>query len=520
MNTRTDSYSPSAATAALAGMLAAAVALGVGELVAGLTGGRSLVVAVGDWVIDHAPHALVAFGKRNFGTNDKPALVVGIVIVSLLFGAVLGIASRRHATIGITGIAAFGIAGLLAALADPLHSTAPAVITAIAAVAAGIGTLAVLLDLRRPGRTSGTDQPGTHEPAPTPDRRAFLRLAGGSTIVAVLGALTGRALLARGAHAVASARARLHIPRARRPVAPPSPAMSLDTAGITANNDFYNIDTAIAYPQIDYETWRLRIHGMVHHPIEFRYDDLTSMELIEQYVTLQCVSNEVGGNLVSNALWRGVRLRDLLTRAGIDPRADQVIGRSVDDFTVGFPTTAALDNRGAMVALAMNGEPLPIAHGFPARLIVPGLYGYVSATKWLSEIELSRFDQFDAYWVQRGWSQQGPIQTQSRIDVPRPSRTVRAGTVAVAGVAWAPTRGISKVEIQVDNQPWQTSQLADALSNDTWRQWHYQWDAAPGTHRLRVRATDGDGILQSGHDQEPQPGPATGYHTVTVDVTG
>ena len=195
---------------------------------------------------------------------------------------------------------------------------------------------------------------------------------------------------------------------------------------VTPNDDFYRIDTALTYPQIDYEHWRLSVHGMVTTPLTVTFDELAAMELIEQYVTIGCVSNEVGGNLVSTAAWRGVRLRDLLDRAGVDPAADQVVGRSADDFTVGFPTTAAVDDRGAMVAIAMNGEPLPIKHGFPARLIVPGLYGYVSATKWLSDIELTRFDSYDAYWVQRGWTQQGPIKTQSRIDVPSSRRTLRA----------------------------------------------------------------------------------------------
>lgn len=498
--------------AALAGLLAASVALAVTELAAGISKGRSLVVAVGDWVINHAPHALVDFGKRNFGTNDKTALVVGIVIVSLLFGAALGVVSRRVLAVGAIGIAVFGVTGMLAALADTQPSARSAVFSAACGVAAGITTLWLLL--RTP----------THpdQPSAVGDRRAFLQLAAGAAVVGAASALVGRKLLERGAHAVAVARERIGLPAARHPVAPPSAAMTVAVAGVTPlvtpNADFYRIDTAIAYPQIDYEHWRVRIHGMVHTPIELSFDDLARMDLIEQYVTIGCVSNLVGGNLVSTAAWRGVRLRDLLARAGVDTSADQVIGRSVDGFTVGFPTTAALDDRGAMIAIGMNGTPLPVEHGFPARLIVPGLYGYVSATKWLSEIELGRFDQFDAYWVQRGWAQQGPILTQSRIDVPQPQRTVRAGTVPVAGVAWAPTRGIRRVEVQIDDQPWRPARLADALSTDTWRQWNYPWDATPGTHQLRVRATDGTGTLQDGTDQPPGPYGATGYHTINVQV--
>jgi len=315
----------------------------------------------------------------------------------------------------------------------------------------------------------------------------------------------------------------LHLPPASNPVVPPTAAMDVGVAGVTplvtANGDFYRIDTALTFPQIDHEQWHLRIHGMVSTPVTVTFDDLAAMELIEQYATIQCVSNDVGGNLVSTAAWRGVRLHDLLARAGVAGDADQVVGRSVEGFTVGFPTSAALDDRGAMVAIGMNGVPLPIEHGFPARLIVPGLYGYVSATKWLSDIELTRFDRYDAYWVQRGWTQQGPIETQSRIDIPTSGRELSAKTVAVAGVAWAPTRGIAKVEVQVDEGAWREATLADALSTDTWRQWVYRWDANPGDHRLRVRATDGTGALQDGHDQPPGPSGATGYHTVNVTVT-
>jgi DMSO/TMAO reductase YedYZ molybdopterin-dependent catalytic subunit len=477
---------------------------------------------VGDWVIDHAPRALVEFGKRNFGTDDKTVLVATIVVASLLFGVLLGLVSRRRLLVGVVGIVGFGVVGLLAATADPLHSTGAVLFAAIAAIGAGIATLWVLLHAAAPVGPGSADRARADEPR-APDRRAFLALAGGALVVAGVSAAVGRDLLLQGTRALAAARAKLRIPRARMAAPPPAPAMTVDVEGVTplvtSAADFYRIDTALTYPNIDYETWRLQIHGMVERPTTFSFDDLTRMELIEQYVTIGCVSNEVGDNLVSNALWRGVRLRDLLNRAGIHPDADQVVGRSVDSFTVGFPATAALDDRGAMVALAMNGEPLPIAHGFPARLIVPGLYGYVSATKWLSEIELARFDTFDAYWIQRGWAQQGPIKTQSRIDVPSPRRTVRGGSVPVAGAAWAPTRGISRVEVQVDDRAWQPARLADALSIDTWRQWVYPWDATPGTHRLRVRATDGTGTLQDGRDHPPEPSGATGYHTIYVTVS-
>ena len=516
---------PSRAAGALAGVLAAGVALGVTELASGLTGGRSLVVAVGDWVINHAPNALVEFGKQNFGTDDKAVLVTMVVVVSLVVGALVGLVARRHFVVGALGIATFGLAGFLCALADPLHHAGSAACAAVAGVAAGVVTLALLLRAAAPAPASSAPaSPDETSRAPRLDRRAFLGLAAGAAVIAGGSALLGRSLLASGTRAVAAARRVLRLPPASAPVTPPTAAMEVGVTGVTplvtANDDFYRIDTALAFPQIDYEQWRLRIHGMVDTPFSVSFDDLAAMELIEQYATIQCVSNDVGGNLVSTAAWRGVRLRDLLARAGVSANADQVVGRSVEGFTVGFPTTAALDDRGAMVAIGMNDTPLPIEHGFPARLIVPGLYGYVSATKWLSDIELTRFDRYDAYWVQRGWTQQGPIETQSRIDIPSPQRTLRAKTVAIAGVAWAPTRGIAKVEVQIDGGPWHEASLADALSTDTWRQWVYRWEATPGQHRLRVRATDGTGALQDGHDQPPGPSGATGYHTVDVDVTG
>jgi DMSO/TMAO reductase YedYZ molybdopterin-dependent catalytic subunit len=258
---------------------------------------------------------------------------------------------------------------------------------------------------------------------------------------------------------------------------------------------------------------------MVDTEFELTYDELLDLPLIERHVTLACVSNEVGGHLIGNARWLGHPLAALLDRAGVDPAATQLVGRSVDGFTVGFPVSVATDGRDAMVALGMNGEPLPRRHGFPARLVVPGLYGYVSATKWLEEIELTTFDAFDAYWVERGWAQEAPIKTQSRIDVPRGGARVPAGPVAVAGVAWAQHRGITAVEVQVDDGEWQPASLADPLSDDTWRQWQFAWDASPGRHFLRVRATDGAGETQTSSYQPPFPDGATGYHRVVVDVS-
>jgi DMSO/TMAO reductase YedYZ molybdopterin-dependent catalytic subunit len=312
------------------------------------------------------------------------------------------------------------------------------------------------------------------------------------------------------------------LPRPRTPAPPPPAGSSLAVAGIssliTPNADFYRIDTALSVPQVDPEHWTLKVLGRVDHPFELTFAEVLAMPMVEKYVTLQCVSNEVGGPLVGNAKWLGVPLPMLLDRAGIQKGADQIVGRSVDDFTAGCPTSAILDGRTALLAVGMNGEPLPTKHGFPARLIVAGLYGYVSATKWVTQLEATTFADYDAYWVPRGWAQQGPIKTESRIDVPRGNGTLAAGTIAVAGVAWAPTRGIKAVEVQIDDDAWQHAALATAINGDTWRQWRYEWPAPAGTHQIRVRATDGTGAVQTSDEEPPPPNGASGYHTIVVQV--
>jgi len=287
---------------------------------------------------------------------------------------------------------------------------------------------------------------------------------------------------------------------------------------ITPNADFYRIDTALSVPRVDLEAWRLRIAGMVDRPFEVTHDDLLDMDLVERYVTLACVSNEVGGGLVGTAAWLGVPLAALLDRAGVQPGATQVVGRSVDGFTVGFPTDVVYDGREAMVAVGMNGEPLPLEHGFPARLVVAGLYGYVSATKWLTELELTTWESFDAYWVPRGWSKEGPIKTQARIDTPRAGQTVGPGERVVAGVAWAPNVGIERVEVQVDDEPWVEAELSEPLGDDAWRQWRVGWVATPGRHVIKVRATDRNGVTQTDASAPPAPDGATGWHTIRVLV--
>jgi hypothetical protein len=258
---------------------------------------------------------------------------------------------------------------------------------------------------------------------------------------------------------------------------------------------------------------------MVDRPYTLTYDELLALESVEDIVTLQCVSNEVGGNLVGNAAWQGVPLAAVLERAGVQAGATQIVGRSVDGFTAGFPTEVGLDGRTALVVYAMNGEPLPARNGFPARLLIAGLYGYVSATKWLSEIELTTWEDFDGYWVPRGWSKEGPIKPQSRIDVPRGGAELAAGPQPIAGVAWAPVDGVSQVEVQVDDGPWLEATLGDAASGNTWVQWWVDWDATPGQHRLQVRCTTATGEVQTEERQPPAPDGATGWHSRTVRVS-
>ncbi len=287
---------------------------------------------------------------------------------------------------------------------------------------------------------------------------------------------------------------------------------------MTPNDDFYRIDTALVVPQVEPADWSLRVDGMVDTPFELTFDELLAMPMVEETVTLACVSNDVGGDLVGNAVWQGVPLAAVLERAGVQPGATQLVGTSVDGWTCGFPTELALDGRPALLAVGMNGEALPVRHGFPVRVVVAGLYGYVSATKWVSQLTLTTWEDFDGYWVPRGWSKTGPIKTQSRIDVPRSGRRVPAGSTPIAGVAWAPTRGISKVEVQVDGGGWREARLGDAVSDTTWVQWALDWDATEGEHEIVVRATDGTGETQTSEPARPDPDGATGWPSRLVRV--
>ncbi|MEV6815498.1 molybdopterin-dependent oxidoreductase [Micromonospora sp. NPDC051296] len=530
--------------AALAGVTAAAAAIGTAELVAALTGPRSSpLVAVGGLVVDTAPEPVKRLGIALFGTYDKIALLVGTALLLGGFAALLGRLAARRLAVGLAGIAAFAGLGTAAALTRAGADVADALPSLIGAVVGGVTLWAFVagpLELDPwpwspptpipataggPGRHagSGASASGRSEsgPADPGSRRRFLTGVGTVLGVAAVGGVAGRWLAGR--RGVSAAREAIILPApvsAARPV-PAGADLALPglASYVTSNRGFYRIDTALVVPQVDPESWRLRIHGRVRNPITLSYADLLARPMVERYVTLACVSNEVGGDLIGNARWLGVPIRELLDEAAPVDGADQVVGRSVDGWTCGTPTAVLRDGRDALLAVGMNGEPLPVAHGFPARMVVPGLYGYVSACKWITELELTSFADFDAYWVPRGWSAQGPVKTQSRIDTPRPRNRPAAGPVTVAGVAWAQHRGIRRVEVRVDGGPWQEAELASTISVDTWVQWSWRWQASPGEHTLQVRATDSTGETQTGQRQDVAPDGATGWHTVTLTVS-
>lgn len=509
---------------ALAGLLAAAVALGVAELATAIAGTPSLIIAVADIVVDVTPGAVVKAAIEALGTNNKPVLLATVTAVSLAIGALLGPVVARRPRTGIVAVFLFGTVGALAAMRDPLTSAPFALLVAAASAVAGLVTLRTLLDAAHMEALADAMVLPKRGVA---DRRRFLMLAGVAAGGAAASALTGRFVIGPGVDVEAQRRAIVFSPIEPRFGSTPT---GIDIPGIssliTPNREFYRIDTALSVPRVDAATWKLRITGMVNRPYELTFAELLAMPAIEETITLACVSNDVGGDLVGNAVWRGVRLSDLLARAGVQHAATQIVGRSVDDFTVGFPTAVGLDGRPAMVAFGMNGDPLPTAHGFPARLVVPGLYGYVSATKWLTEIQLTRFDAYDAYWIPRGWDKLAPILTQSRIDVPHRGQSLTAGRRAIAGVAWAGDRGIRNVEVRVTPKDgrgaapdWVPARLGGELSGNSWRQWAIEWDAAPGSYTIEVRATDSTGVTQTAVEETPGPNGATGYHRISAVVS-
>jgi DMSO/TMAO reductase YedYZ molybdopterin-dependent catalytic subunit len=493
--------------AAIAGIVAAAVALGVAELVAVLTGARSApIIAVGGVVVDSVPEPVKEFAISIFGTHDKQALLAGTTLMLAVFAALIGIGAAGRPWIGYAGIGAFALIGVAAAVTRPYAAWTAALPSLIGSAVA----LAVLFGLLR------VEQRGDQA------RRGFLKWAGLAAGLAALAGLGGRYLASRRTAEIARGAVQLPAPRSAAPALPANidPPVKDLPRYVTPNANFYRIDAALTTPQVDPAGWTLKIHGRVRNPITITWNELLAMPMVERYITLCCVSNEVGGDLISNARWLGVPVKDLLDRAQPEEGADQVVSRSVDGWTCGTPTSVLRDGRDAMLAIGMNGEPLPLEHGFPVRMVTPGLYGYVSACKWIKELELSSFADFDAYWVRRGWSNMGPVKTQSRIDAPRPSTKLTAGEIVVAGVAWAQHRGITVVEVSTDNgATWGQAELAGTVSPDTWRQWTFRWQAAPGKHTLAVRAADATGTVQSPNRVPVLPDGAEGWHSINVTVS-
>ena len=505
------------AGAALAGVIAGTLTLGVAELVAGLMtslgaigGTGSPVVAVGGAFVDRTPPWLKNFAVSTFGTHDKLALFVGMAVVLTALCAALGALGATRPTAGLVGFVVLGAVGAAAVLSRP-HAGPLDVLPTFVGVLAGLWALQTLWRLDAGAQEA---EPGGVE------RRRLLIGGAGVAAAAATSAALGKGI-GSSAGSAAEARSRVTVPTVARPVVVPAGAR-LPVPGVTPfvvpNRDFYRIDTALVVPQVDPAGWRLRVHGLVDREVTISWADLVARPMRQALVTLTCVSNEVGGQLAGNAVWTGWPIRELLALAGPRPGADMVLSTSVDGFTAGTPLTALTDERNALLAVAMNGEPLPVEHGFPVRMVVPGLYGYVSATKWVVDLKVTRFSDDQGYWTPRGWSPMGPIKTASRIDVPRSGAQVRAGRVAVAGVAWAQHRGIDAVEVRVDDGPWQKARLAAEPSIDAWRQWLLEWDAPRGNHTLTVRATDGQGHVQTRQEAPPEPNGATGWHTVTVTV--
>ncbi len=526
------------AIGALIGLACAVFALGVAEMIAGIVATwGSPVFDVGDRVIDLSPTFVTKFAIDTFGTNDKPALLIGIGVILAIYALVIGaLAFRRRVEIGLGGFVLFGLIGIAAVLtkaADPgLAATTPIVVgTALGALALYGSHRLISPDLETASRDGAETSPDENvelsTPQPIGTRRQLLLRGGGAVgVLAFAGGVTGaigRSIRSR--FSATESRAALRLPPAdeRLPEAPDG--VTVDVEGVvpfyTPNETFYRIDTALTVPQLRTEDYQLTVSGMVDNTLNLSFDDLLARNVVEHDITMTCVSYRIGGDLVGNARWLGIRLDELLAEAGVSPEATQVVGRSIDNYTCGFPIEAATDGRNALVAFGMNGEPLPLIHGFPVRLIVPGLYGYVSATKWLTEIELTTFEDFKQYWFDgRGYAERAPIKIQSRIDSIDGLSTLEVGDdgmAAIGGVAWAQTRGISAVEIRIDDGEWQQAELGAALNDDTWRQWAYRWTPqSSGRIDITVRATDGDGDVQPEERTDPLPDGATGWHKIVV----
>lgn len=552
--------------AAAAGIVAAGAGVAAGELVAAvLSPSLSPVTAVGGAVIDFVPPGVKEWAISLFGTADKAALIAGMALVIALLAAAAGVIEFRRPGFGVGLVGAAGALGLAAVLtrtqATMLAAAAPiaAVAVAMPVLRTLVRRLAVWQEAEYPAPAPGSrtgPQTGSRIPSQTPSqapsqsgpingqaaqhdappgeagaqnvttapmaRRRFAKALG---LAAVLAAAGGgiAAVVRRGATVADDFRNKLSLPAPAMP-APPIPAgaeLAFDGMPplVTPNRDFYRIDTALAVPAVNADTWKLKVTGMVEQEVELDFATLLGKPLTERHITIACVSNEVGGSLIGNARWLGWPVRELLQMAGPKPGADMVFSTSTDGWTASTPLEALTDSRDALLAIGMNGEPLPLEHGFPVRLIVPGLYGFVSATKWLTTLKVTRFADDVAYWTPRGWSDHGPIKTQSRIDVPRAGRTVPAGNIRFGGIAWAQHTGITKVELRINRGQWREAVLAPGISNDTWYQWQLGAELTPGAYEIQVRATDATGTPQTEESKPVAPNGATGYHTLNLKVT-
>lgn len=512
-----------------AGAIAAAVALALGEFLERLsTSLISLVGGVADLVVDITPGSIVAQSINTLGSMQKPLLLAGIVFVSIAIGGSLGVRARKNRNILPAGFLIFGLFGGFATGRSDLSSLALSWVAAL--FAAAVGAAVGLALLKAAERTVGERSVSTGL-----DRRSILY--GGAAASAV--ALTAGSRIGRTS-AAEIARDQILSDNAASasggdPISFSQGAfdeiegISQFITPIAPEDDFYLIDTAtISRPAVNPDTWTLTIDGpYVPNPQSYTYQDLLDREHIRADVTLSCVSNPVGGDLVDNAMWTGIPLSELLAEAGVEDQnnsAHQVFSRSVDGWTCGFPLPLAFDGRTAMIALTMNGEPLPIDHGFPARLVVAGLYGYVSATKWVENIQVTDWDGVDGFWIPRNWSKEGPVKTQSRIDTPASGSEETSGATVVAGVAWNTGIGIQGVEVGFTNAAdqttteWFQAELAEVESDETWVQWRYEWDAPPGNWFVQSRATDKSGFTQSPIPVAPAPNGAEGFHTIGVSI--
>lgn len=495
---------PDPARAVVGGIVAAAAGLGAGELVAAvLNASASPILSVGSLVIDLAPPFAKSAAISLFGTGDKPFLIVLLLVVVLGLGALAGLAQRWRRPAGVLVVLAVGAVAVGAAIT---RTGATMLDATPALVAAAVGAVLLARTLDR---------------AALQGRRAFLTGAAAWAVAGVAAGAVARSI-GSGARATRSAISAIRLPTPVSRIAPPAAADRLAVRGltplVTANSDFYRIDIALSPPAVDPGAWRLEVTGEVERPFSISYRELAAMPMSESVTTLMCVSNEVGGDLNGTAMWLGTPIRELLARAVPRAGADMVLSSGADGFSASTPLPVLQDpDRNAVLAIGMNGAVLPQLHGFPVRMVVPGLYGYVSATKWLTKLEVTRFDRATAYWTTRGYSAEGPIKLSSRIDVP--TSAVPAGIVTVAGVAWAQHTGIARVQLQVDDGPWRDCELAGEYSVDVWRQWRCRWQAERGAHTLRVRATDRKGVVQTAKIAGEAPDGASGLHTVQVGIT-